>query len=216
LRRLILTFSNERVDRLSLRDGSRPINERRRGIPMKSPKLTLLGAALGALMLAMPAHAEGTYLKGELGGGFSDKYDGAANSDLENSWRYGAGIGTNLSPHVRIEGEVFRSDAEFQSGGGDSNATVGMGNLYYDFGDGQKITPFVGAGVGYGKFETPGDKDEGMTYQLTAGASTKLSDRLTGELAYKYVKAPDLELSGSNPDYSSSFVTAGLRWKLGG
>jgi opacity protein-like surface antigen len=182
---------------------------------MKLRSLTTLGVALSALMFANAAQAQGLYLKGELGGGFGGAYDGAGTADLEDGWRYGAGLGTHLSPNLRLEGELFRSEADVEGAGVESEATVGMGNLYWDFGDVAGFTPFVGAGAGYGQFEAGAFEDEGFAYQLTAGASAAFTDRLTGELAYKFVQAPDLEFAGTDVDYDSSFVTAGLRYRLG-
>jgi opacity protein-like surface antigen len=172
-------------------------------------------AALGALLTAASAGAD-TYLKGELGGGFSDQYDvNGANVDLSNSWLLGGAVGTNLAPHIRVEGELLHSKADLQAGG-HSTATAGFANGYYDFGDGSHLTPFVGGGLGYGKFDTSAGKDDSWAWQLAAGVAKTLSPRLSAELAYRYVEAPDLSISGLDANYHSSFVTAGLRWKFGG
>jgi opacity protein-like surface antigen len=185
----------------------------------KSRKLAALTAALGVSMAALAigaqAHAE-TYLRGEISGGFSDQYSlPGPNADLDNAWRVDGAVGANIAPHVRLEGDLAYSKADIQ-GGGDSKATIGLGNVYYDFGDNSKFTPFVGAGVGWGKFDTSVGDDDSWAYQLTAGVSRAFSDRLTGEVAYHYTAAPDLTISGTDADYKSSFVGAGLRWKLGG
>lgn len=174
-----------------------------------------IGVSMAALFAGAQAHAE-TYLRGELAGGFSDEYDTSVpGGNLENSWRAGAALGAKLSPHVRLEGELAYSKADLE-GGGDSKATLGLGNVYYDFGDGTKITPFVGAGLGWGKFDTSAGDDNGWAYQLTAGLSKNVSDRMTAEVAYHYTAAPDLDIGPGSADYKSSFVGAGLRWKLGG
>jgi opacity protein-like surface antigen len=184
---------------------------------MKYRSLKTLGAALGALLIASAANAqESTYLKGELGGSFGGEYENGGTAELDSGFRYGVGVGTGLTSNMRLEAELFRDEADFDSGGGASEATVGMANLYYDFGDVSGFTPFVGAGAGYGKFDADGAEDESWAYQLTAGASTPLGERLTGELAYKYVAAPDLEFAGTGVDYNTSAITAGLRYKFGG
>ena len=177
-------------------------------------RTTLSALTLVALMIAGAAQAE-TYLKGEIGGGFSDSYDiGSGKADLDNAWLFGGAVGASLSPHTRLEGELLYSKADLQ-GGGTAKATVGFANGYYDFGDGTQITPFVGAGLGYGKFDTSAGNDNSWAYQLTAGASKTLSPGLTAELAYRYLKAPDLQLSGLDASYKTSAITAGLRWKFG-
>ncbi len=91
---------------------------------MKTRLLAALGAALG-LALASAAHAqEPLYLKGELGGAFGGEYDGAGSADLEDGWRYGAALGAGLTPNMRLEGEVFRADADIEGSGAESNATA--------------------------------------------------------------------------------------------
>ena len=47
------------------------------------------------------------------------------------------------------------------------------------------------------------------------GDPKALSPRLTGEVAYKFVDAPDLSIAGTDTSFRSSYVGAGLRLKLG-
>jgi opacity protein-like surface antigen len=172
------------------------------------------GLSLAALAFAAPAQAE-TYVRGELSGGFSDQYDiPGPGADLEDSWRADAALGANLSPNIRLEGDLGYAEADIQ-GGGDSTAKTLLGNVYYDFNNSSGFTPFVGAGAGWGWFDTSAGDDDSWTYQLTAGVSKAFTDRLTGEVAYHYTAAPNVEISGLDADYHSSFVGAGLRWKLG-
>ena len=181
---------------------------------MARTSLAAFGVCLGALVTAAAAQAEGTYLKGDVAGGFADRY--SPGSGLDDNWRAGIGIGTNVTPHIRLEGEYIRNESNFKTTGGHSKADIGMANAYYDFGDGKGFTPFVGAGAGYGHFDTAAGDDNSVTYQATAGISKAINNRLTGEVAYKYLDAPDLHLGATDTKYRSSFAGVGFRYRLGG
>jgi len=174
-----------------------------------------LGACLGAFGAGAPAHAEGVYLRGEVMGGFGGKYTDVPLGDLDSSILYGAAVGTHVAPHVRLEGEYLHSDADFERGGGDSSANIGMVNAYYDFGNVRSFTPYVGVGVGYGRFEPTGGHDDDMTYSATAGVSKEFSPGLVGEVSYKFLGAPNLTIAGTDTGFRSNYLGAGLRVRLG-
>ncbi|MFZ5721568.1 MAG: outer membrane protein, partial [Pseudomonadota bacterium] len=85
------------------------------------------------------------------------------------------------------------------------------------------LQPFVGAGLGVARVKVNGgpyhDRDTGFAYQLKAGLGYRLSDKLTGEVAYRYVGAPDLKLgSGSTQakgEFRTQAVSVGLRYRFG-
>jgi opacity protein-like surface antigen len=174
-----------------------------------------LGACIGAGAFASAAQAQQGYPRVEGGGGFADKYGDVANGDLGKSWRAGAALGAHISPRIRVEGEYFHTGARFQSGAGASSADIAIANAYYDFGSSWTLNPFLGGGIGDGYFAPTGGRDSSVTYQAIAGVSKAIAPRLTGEIAYKFVDAPDLTIVGANTDYHSSFITAGLRMPLG-
>jgi opacity protein-like surface antigen len=84
----------------------------------------------------------------------------------------------------------------------------------------------VGGGVGSANVMVaaraplqPSGEQTGFAYNLAAGVAHPFNDRLTGELAYKYVAAPSIKI-GPEPDridgnYSTSVVSVGLRYKIG-
>ena len=63
------------------------------------------------------------------------------------------------------------------------------------------------------------DSDTGFAYQAKAGVAYKVNERLTGELAYRYLRVTDVKfgssVSGLAGDLDSQAVTVGLRYKLG-
>lgn len=83
---------------------------------------------------------------------------------------------------------------------GDTSATLGMANVYYDFPDMVPcISPFLGAGLGYGWIQTSLKNREFFTrqhfqgsgstfaYQGTAGFTFNFSENYALNLAYRYV-----------------------------
>ena len=83
------------------------------------------------------------------------------------------------------------------------------GNVYYDFEEAGFITPFVGAGVSYGKYSTESKtngvkqngntyKDSGYTLNAQGGVSLSLSE------AWNFDVALDLGYRGSERKYSVS------------
>jgi opacity protein-like surface antigen len=178
--------------------------------------LSAIIVAGGALGLASAAHAEGIYGKVEAGGTFSGNYAiPGPDAKLDNGWEAGATLGGNVIPNVRVEGEISHQKSDFKGAPGDSEATFGLANVYYDFPTGGTFKPFVGAGVGVGKLDTGADDDTGLAYKLTGGLAKEFSNGVTGEVAYRYTAAPNLKLSGVDADYHESAITAGVRLKFG-
>jgi opacity protein-like surface antigen len=182
----------------------------------KTSKLWIRAAAFGFVLAAGgAAHAE-TYGKLETGGTFDGKLrTPGADADLKGGWEYGGALGTNVSPNVRLEGELSQQRSDLKSGG-KAPATLALANAYYDFRPDAQVTPFVGGGIGAVKLDPSGPAhDTAFAYKLTGGVATKFSDRITGELAYRYTAANELNLGGVDTKYHDNAITAGVRIKLG-
>jgi opacity protein-like surface antigen len=183
---------------------------------MMKKSLTLISAAaLGAAFaVGGIANAE-TYGKLELGGTFDGKYKGPGTTDLDGGFEAGAAVGGNVSPNVRLEGELSQQRSDLKAGG-KSRATFALANAYYDFTPDNPVTPFVGGGIGAVRVDPSGPaKDTKFAYKLTGGVATKFNDRMTGELAYRYTAADDLNLGVGKTDYHENAITAGVRFKFG-
>lgn len=172
-------------------------------------------AAVSACALAASAHAE-VYGKVEGGGTFSGKHEyGGVDAKTDGGWQLGGAVGASVTPNVRLEGEISHQRADFESSTQQSRATLGLANAYYDLAPDAQFTPFVGGGVGFARVDNGPADDTGFAYKLTAGAAAKFSDRVTGELAYRYTAAPDLTFGGVDAKYRENAITAGVRIKLG-
>lgn len=183
----------------------------------KHSQTWIRAAAFGVVLAAAGgAHAE-TYGKLEVGAGFNGKLESSGpDADLEKQWHIGGAVGGNVTPNVRLEGELSHGRADIKNGFGGTQTTLAMANAYYDFAPDARFTPFVGGGIGAASVNPTGTgRDTGFAYKLTGGVATKLSDRMTGELAYRHTAAKNLNFGGPDVDYQDNAVTAGVRIKLG-
>jgi len=154
------------------------------------------------------------------------------NDDFETSWSVGGGIGAYLGKNFRGDLTIdwrFESDIsglqtawpevvesrEFQV-----ETLLALANLYYDFhgirGGGAKdgptmtnrITPYIGAGIGFahhrtdgglgetlpGQFSQMGDVTEtNFAFALMAGVNCKINDAMHLDVGYRYLDMGDLE-----------------------
>lgn len=101
--------------------------------------------------------------------------------------------------------------------------SAGSSNAYYDLNKDGALQPFVGAGVGLARVKVNGgpyhDRDTDFAYQLKAGLGLRLSDQVTGEIAHRYVGAPDLKFRNTpaeaKGDFRTQAVSVGLRYRFG-
>lgn len=115
-----------------------------------------------------------------------------------------------------------------------------MGNLIYDFVPESSFRPFVGAGIGvvYADADISGrlnnlvfgggvgihDDDTAFAWQLLAGVSFDITQRLTGDVTYRWLKTNDIRLTSTSTglaqpgDLTGSFedqsLTFGLRYSF--
>ena len=170
---------------------------------MKSIKIALLGFSMlaGVSGAAMAADAEipaetyaqmGWYLRGDIGWSWLDLEDGAV--------AVGGGIGYQYSDALRADVRVDWAGLD-----DDEHFTTVLGNMYLDIPLDTFITPYVGAGAGYG---WAADDDEGFAFALMAGAEMGLTDNLSADLGYRYRQI----LDGDDPSDHQFLV--GLRFKF--
>jgi opacity protein-like surface antigen len=221
-------------------------------------KRTIFAAtAVVALMSALPAAAADWYAQVNAGYTVSTEADidlsftpddtdfdavsASGEGDVENGFAVGAAAGMAIGNGLRVEAEALLNSADM--GGIEeldideveySHAAV-FANVLYDFSMGG-ITPYIGAGVGYGSstFEVDGDSihDQGVVWQIKAGASFPLNDTLTVDVGYRYMDMAPWEASiedvdidddpdagpgtvGLDVEPTSHAITVGARFKLG-
>lgn len=188
---------------------------------MKLHHIALAGAPFLAFMLASTAaHASGLYVRADLGQTVNPSASvGGYDIPLSDDSTYAGAIGVaDAVGPFRLEAEARKINS---SVGGilDANATVLFANAYFDVNQAGKLQPFVGAGLGYAKAEAGFGgytvNANGMAWQAVAGVGLKLSDNLTGELAYHYIDLGDLDFGlGSDVSVDTQAFTVGLRAKL--
>ena len=150
--------------------------------------------------------AMGWYLRGDIGWSFLE-WDGG-NDD--NTVALGGGVGYQFNDYLRSDIRVDWAGDYSIGGGADMGITSVLGNLYLDIPTNTLITPYVGAGVGYGWATVDGgEDDDGVAWALMAGASVDLSESLALDMGYRF---RDVSVSGDDP-YEHQILT-GIRFKF--
>lgn len=114
-----------------------------------------------------------------------------------------------------VDGNTFTTSA-----GGHVRTLSALANVWLDIPIGTVITPYVGGGLGIGGFETDGEGDAKLAWQLGAGVALNLSSNLSVTANYRH-----REISGSTiewddvsglevDDLKVDAFTAGIRLTL--
>lgn len=155
---------------------------------MKNITKALLGLGLlaGASASAIAADsyapeaavtASGWYLRGDGGWSWLN-----ADDDGNSVFVLGGGVGYQINDNLRTD---LRGDWA-GLGNSDSSFTTVLGNVYFDIPTDTIITPYLGAGLGYGWAETTGGDDDGVAFGLMAGVEVNLTDNLSADVGYRY------------------------------
>ncbi len=121
------------------------------------------------------------------------------------------------------------------NGAGSTRVTDLMFNAIQDFKfEGSKITPYLGVGAGAARVNSraastfltgPGsqangydDSATGYALNAMAGFGIKVSEQMTLDLGYTYLTVPDLDMTGVDGNYETSYqdhsIKAGIRWQF--
>ncbi|MDB5423452.1 MAG: hypothetical protein JWQ29_868, partial [Phenylobacterium sp.] len=180
---------------------------------------TLTAVAVTATALSATAAAaqdSNWYVRGDVGGNFQSEINGRPSAKGDTGWAVSGAVGRAIADGFRAEGEVLYLDSSGKhAGAGDLKTVAGMLNGYYDFNRQGAWQPFVGAGVGVAQVKVDGGlsngDDTGFAYQFKVGVAHPFNDRLTGEVAYRYLGVNGLEFGGGpgriDGDFSSQAVT---------
>jgi opacity protein-like surface antigen len=189
--------------------------------------LMIAAASVAALAAASAASAQeaprsGYYVRGDVGGTFSGKIDGAGGPQLDSGWAISGGAGRDFGNGLRLEGQALYLNSANKNSLGNTQLLGGFANAYYDIIRTGPIQPFVGVGIGIAQVKLDGDRaplrgdDTGLAYQFQAGVAHPFNDRLIGEVAYRYIGVTDVKIGSGvgaiNGDYNTSAVTVGLRY----
>ncbi len=183
----------------------------------------------------------GWYVSGAGGINFAGDTDNSA-LGLDRTTDYDTGgvadlaIGHSFPSGLRLELDYsYRQDSAKSVAGVSANGTASvnsiLANIEYAFPIGGFVTPYVGAGAGYGwmhyddlvPFAGSGinDTSGGFAYQLIAGVEHRIDRNLSASLSYRYFSMPDTDFTtasgaGVSGDYSSHAILIGLRYTFGG
>lgn len=158
-------------------------------------------------------------------------------TDYGSDFQLGVGVGRSFgalsSDSIGVRGEIELSYGEadadairFSGNGPASEINVAGGirsttlfaNIYADFETGGALTPYVGAGVGVGRFSQdlfygPGvqvnESDTAFGVQLIAGVAYEVSDRLTLTADARYREFYNIKSNRFAPSGASTGVVSG-------
>jgi opacity protein-like surface antigen len=163
---------------------------------------------------------------------------------IDPGYYVGAALGSNLLDFFRAEVRIdFRgSEVSRMSVQGEASSTDGdvrlfsvMANGYFDLDLDSKVTPWVGAGIGWGRVELDAqnkdgadqldvsDTDSVFVYNFMAGATYEISKITDVSLGYRYVATEDITFQSSIGDsrtqkmdyeYDSHEIFLGLRFNF--
>ena len=177
---------------------------------------TLIIACLGVLM-ACSAHAD-FYVSGGFGWAEntgSTTVKGVVKGDYNSSRVYSGAVGYKLPfiDIVRIEGEYFHNRTKVKKGLGYVNINTAMANGYVTIPSFiPLISPYVGAGIGYGRLE----KDDIMPMQFMLGLDADIfAIPVVGSLEYRYLQSNRAAKKGDEKNkYYSHMIMAKIRYEF--
>ena len=200
---------------------------------MKKGIMMAVGCAL--LLTAAPAAYSGSNPYLSLNGGVvllddvevSDPEFGTFEIESDPGLALAGALGYKPCHFFRMETEVSwqQNDMDKVTGfglsadiDGDTNSLAGLLNGYYDFATHGPLTPFLSAGIGAAKVEVSVEDeswdDTAFAYQVGGGLNFVLNPKLSFDLKYRYFSAADLDIDGTDVDYSSHNIYGGLRIAL--
>lgn len=213
-------------------------------------KFNLFAILLALLVaLAPAAKAEDWYV--DFFAGYNDADDtsfniadgGVIDTGFDSGMVYGFALGYSMGS-ARVEGELSMRDADVSShalnGGapldgptGEATSTSLFANIYYDFDNDSRVTPYIGAGVGFSAVDYEGfgvaaipdvlnDDDSVFVYQAILGMSAEINDKWDFRTDLRYLGSgdPGFETSeatgavSTDADYSTFNVTIGFRYSF--
>ena len=203
------------------------------------------------VMLLSPAlviAADGPYISGHIGASWLSNadFDGgvpgirfSSEVEFDTGIHLGAAFGYDFGA-FRVEGEFgyqsheFKETTDFELNGiprsdvdadGDYDAFIFLINGFYDIDTGTKLTPYLGAGIGFAVLDindlfigdadiriVRGDNDDAVfAYQLAGGIAYEITAQIVADLSYRYVATSDPDFAGLE-DYNSHNLMAAVRF----
>ncbi len=147
------------------------------------------------------------YVRGDAGWSFLEWEDGGDDDALT----VGLGVGYQWEDYLRADVRVDWS-GPFDTGAVDLESTTVLGNAYIDIPLTDNITPYVGAGLGWGWVNSDGGgvgDDSGFAYSATIGSAFTLTGNIELDAGYRF-----RGISIDGEDVTDHAVTGGIRFKF--
>jgi len=121
--------------------------------------------------------ASGFYIRGDAGWSW-------LNTDYEDHSVavLGGGVGYRFTDNLRSDLRLDYAGI----GNDDHSFTTVLGNLYFDIPTQTVVTPYLGAGLGYGWSDSHGNETDGGAFAAMAGLEVNLTDNLSADVGYRY------------------------------
>lgn len=131
----------------------------------------------------------GWYLRGDMGWSWMNSGD-----DYNNGFLAGGGAGYKFNDNLRAD---LRGD---YAGIGNDDTYFGsvLGNVYFDIPTQTMVTPYLGAGIGYGWADVNGNNHNGVAYGLMAGVEVSLTDNVSADVGYRFRQVIDGDSTYAN------------------
>jgi opacity protein-like surface antigen len=188
-------------------------------------KKTLLLSILFAGLAIAPAYAA-PYVSGSVGLGIAGDFKEPALGyiyGVDSGFVVNGAVGYDFDG-FRVEGAVGYQENDY------TNDTLGasllsvMANGYYDFNAGEGFKPYVMAGLGIAHiiadddpiYPDPWLDETYFAWQLGAGVGYEVSENITIDVGYRYLKPEGIECASHATDVSweSHNILAGIRYKF--
>ena len=186
-------------------------------------KKTLLLSILFAGLAIAPAYAA-LYVSGSVGLGIAGDFK-------ESGYTYGVDSGFVVNGAVgydfdefRVEGAVGYQENDYTNDTLGASLLTVMANGYYDLNAGSGFKPYVMAGLGIAHINA--DDDHGISdpwlddtyfaWQLGAGVGYEVSENITIDVGYRYLKPEGIEcpIDLNDVSWESHNILAGIRYKF--
>lgn len=102
--------------------------------------------------------------------------------DTVNSGVIGGGVGYQFNDNLRADLRVDYAGL----GNDDHSLTTALGNVYFDIPTQTMMTPYLGAGIGYGWATNPDDNNNGAAFAVMAGVEVHITDNVSADIGYRY------------------------------
>lgn len=145
----------------------------------------------------------------------------AVGNDFDNGFRAEAEFGYRKNDMDELDATVYiYGDAYSGSGSidGDVTAIALMANAFYDFMPQGKVSPFIGAGLGFanveGELEGSEEDDNVFAYQAVAGVAFSVTQQMKIDVQYRYFATEDADFDGTDFEYATNNAMVGLRYSF--